>query len=298
MISRTLRPPYPVDLRSTLRPLLRGAGDPTMNLSRDEAWRATRTPDGAATAHFAARAGEVEVSAWGPGGAFVLEVAPQLLGENDRPEEFVPKHPVIRDLHRRMIGMRIGKSLAVVEALICSVVEQKVTAIEARRSYHALVRAHSEPAPGPAELMLPPDPEVLRKLPYHAFHPLGLERRRADTIRRVSFWSPKLEEAASMPLQEARRRLTMIPGVGAWTAAEVAMVALGDPDAVSVGDYHLPHQVAWVLAGEPRGDDDRMLELLEPYRGQRSRAIRLISASGRHPPRRGHRMPLRSIARI
>jgi 3-methyladenine DNA glycosylase/8-oxoguanine DNA glycosylase len=269
-----------------------------MNLARQEVWRATRTPDGAATAHFVARGGEIEVTAWGPGAAFVLDTAPELLGQSDRPEEFVPKHPIIRDLHRRMMGMRICKSLAVVEALICSVIEQKVTTIEARRSYHALVKAHSEPAPGPAGLLRPPAPEVLGRLPYYAYHPLGLERRRADTIRRVSVWAPKLELAGSMPLQEARHRLTMIPGVGAWTAAEVAMVALGDPDAVSVGDYHLPHQVSWVLAGEPRGNDDRMLELLEPYRGQRSRAIRLISASGRQPPRRGHRMPLRSIARI
>jgi 3-methyladenine DNA glycosylase/8-oxoguanine DNA glycosylase len=269
-----------------------------MRLSKHEAWRATRTPEGPATTHFLARTGEVEVTAWGPGAGFVLELAPELLGVNDRPEDFVPFHPVIRGLHRRMVGMRIGRSLAVVEALICSVIEQKVTAIEARRSYYALVKTHSEPAPGPAELFLPPDPRVLRELPYYAFHPLGLERRRADTIRRVAFWAPKLEAAASMPLEEARRRLTLIPGVGDWTAAEVATVALGDPDAVSVGDYHLPHQVAWVLAGEPRADDARMLELLEPYRGQRSRAIRLISASGRRPPRRGHRIRLRSIAQI
>jgi 3-methyladenine DNA glycosylase/8-oxoguanine DNA glycosylase len=298
MIRRTLRTPFPLDLGSTLRPLLRGRGDLTMRLDRQEAWRATRTPEGPATTHFEALGREVEVTAWGPGAAFALDIVPELVGVRDRPEEFTPKHPVIRDLHRRMPGMRIGKSFAVVEALICSIIEQKVTNVEARRSYYALVRTYSEPAPGPAGLMLPPDPKVLGELPYYAFHPLGLERRRADTIRRVSIWAPKLEAAASMPLEEARRRLTMIPGVGAWTAAEVALVALGDPDAVSVGDYHLPHQVAWVLAGEPRADDARMLELLAPYRGQRSRAIRLISASGRQPPRRGPRMPLRSITRI
>jgi 3-methyladenine DNA glycosylase/8-oxoguanine DNA glycosylase len=295
---RILQVPFPLDLRSTLRPLVRGAGDPTMRLDSRESWRATRTPDGPATLCFAALPSEVEVMAWGPGAAWALEIAPDLLGVSDRPEEFSPKHPIIGELHRRMPGMRIGRSLAVVEALICSIIEQKVTTIEARRSYYALVQAHSAAAPGPAGLMLPPDPLVLRELPYYSFHPLGLERRRADTIRNVSLWAPKLEAATSLPLDEARRRLTMIPGVGAWTAAEVAIAALGDPDAVSLGDYHLPHQVAWVLAGEPRGDDARMLELLEPYRGQRARAIRLISASGRRPPRRGPRMPIRSIAQI
>jgi 3-methyladenine DNA glycosylase/8-oxoguanine DNA glycosylase len=76
----------------------------------------------------------------------------------------------------------------------------------------------------------------------------------------------------------------------------VAAVALGDPDAVSVGDYHLPHLVAWALAGKPRGDDALMLELLEPFRGNRGRVLRLLELGGHHAPRFGPRRPLRSIA--
>jgi 3-methyladenine DNA glycosylase/8-oxoguanine DNA glycosylase len=78
----------------------------------------------------------------------------------------------------------------------------------------------------------------------------------------------------------------------------VARVALGDPDAVSVGDYHLPRLTAYVLAGEADGDDDRMLELLEPYAGMRTRALRYVEESGIGPERRGPRMPLRNIQRI
>ncbi|MGH9283934.1 MAG: DNA-3-methyladenine glycosylase 2 family protein, partial [Acidimicrobiales bacterium] len=89
-----------------------------------------------------------------------------------------------------------------------------------------------------------------------------------------------------------------ITGVGPWTAAEVALVAMGDADAVSVNDYHLPHQVAFALAGEPRADDARMLELLEPYRGHRGRVIRLILAGGIQAPRFGPRRRLRAIAAI
>ena len=95
---------------------------------------------------------------------------------------------------------------------------------------------------------------------------------------------------------DARKRLSALPGIGAWTAAEVALVALGDADAVSVGDYHLPDQVAWALAGEPRADDARMLELLEPWRGHRGRVLRLLGAGAGAAPRHGPRMPLRSIA--
>jgi len=78
----------------------------------------------------------------------------------------------------------------------------------------------------------------------------------------------------------------------------VALVALGDADAVPLDDYHLPHMVAWALAGEPRGTDVRMLELLEPYAGHRDRMLRLLLAAGIEAPRFGPRMPLRSIARM
>jgi 3-methyladenine DNA glycosylase/8-oxoguanine DNA glycosylase len=92
--------------------------------------------------------------------------------------------------------------------------------------------------------------------------------------------------------------LRAFAGIGPWTAAEVGIRALGDPDAVSVGDYHLPNLVCWALAGEPRGTDERMLELLEPYRGQRGRVARLLELSGLRAPRYGSRLEGRSIARM
>ena len=83
-----------------------------------------------------------------------------------------------------------------------------------------------------------------------------------------------------LPLPEAYARLLAVPGIGPWTAAEVAVRALGDDDAVSVGDFHIPNLVAWALAGERRGDDARMLELLEPYRGRRALVVRLLELGG------------------
>jgi 3-methyladenine DNA glycosylase/8-oxoguanine DNA glycosylase len=205
---------------------------------------------------------------------------------------------VVAGAHRRLPGLRIGRTGAVVEALVPTVLEQKVQGIVAKRSYARLARLLGEPAPGPAPLLLPPEPDRLAALPYHAFHPLGVERRRADTVRLVARHATRLEEAAAMTPDGARRRLQAVPGVGPWTAAEVALFALGDADAVSVGDYHLPHHVAWALAGEARADDRRMLELLEPYRGNRGRVLRLLVAGTPGPPRFGPRLPLRDIARI
>ena len=65
--------------------------------------------------------------------------------------------------------------------------------------------------------------------------------------------------------------------------------ALGDPDAVSVGNYHLSHHVGFALTGS-RTDDAGMLELLEPWAGHRQRVIRLIARSGAVEPRRGPRL--------
>ena len=87
----------------------------------------------------------------------------------------------------------------------------------------------------------------------------------------------------------AAAELMRIPGIGAWTAAEVTFRALGDPDAVSVGDFHLKNLVAFALAGEPRATDEQMLELLEPWRGHRARVVRLLELSGVAAPRFGPR---------
>jgi hypothetical protein len=80
--------------------------------------------------------------------------------------------------------------------------------------------------------------------------------------------------------------------------AETLRSATGDPDALSLGDFHTPHLVSWALAGEARGDDARMLELLEPYRGQRARLVRVLELSGLMAPRFGPRLRHRSIVAI
>ena len=77
-----------------------------------------------------------------------------------------------------------------------------------------------------------------------------------------------------------------------------ARAALGDPDAVTVGDFHFPNVVAWALANEPRATDARMLELLEPYRGQRGRVLSAIVSTARGAPAFGPRKRIVPIARL
>jgi 3-methyladenine DNA glycosylase/8-oxoguanine DNA glycosylase len=288
----------PLDLGLTIGIHSHGPADPTTRAQGGWLIRTTRTAEGPATVALLARAGRLNAEAWGPGADQALAGVGAFVGLGDEPADLDPASRLVTELARRMPGLRIGRTGNVFEALMPAILEQKVTGTEAFNAYRALVFAHGEPAPGPFRVMVAPAAATIARLPYYAFHPLGIERRRADTLRNAAVRASRLEEAADMPLEAAYRRLTALPGIGAWTAAEVGLRALGDPDAVSVGDYHLPNVVSWALAGEPRADDARMLELLEPYRGQRGRVIRLLEASGIRPPRYGPRMAPRSIAGI
>lgn len=297
MMERRIGLRGPLDLHRTLGPLLHGRGDRTIRLERGGAWLAMRTPEGPATLHVSHQSPTgVLARAWGPGADAALSGASDLIGEADEPDRFEARHAVLRRLQRTHPGLRLPRSHRVFHALVPAILEQKVTGTEAFRSYAALLRAHGEPAPGPGDLLLAPSAQTLAGLPYHAFHPLGVERRRADVIRRAASRAAWLEGASDAP--EASRRLTTVPGIGRWTAAEVVRSAFGDPDAVSVGDYHVPNMVAWALAGEPRADDARMLELLEPYRGQRGRVQRYLEVGRVTAPRYGPRAAPRSIATI
>jgi 3-methyladenine DNA glycosylase/8-oxoguanine DNA glycosylase len=289
----------PFDLRRTLAPLGHGPYDATIRLRTGRAWRTTRTVDGPATVALSHVGDEVRAEAFGPGADRALAALPALLGI-DGDGSIPAGHPLIGQLVRRFPGVRIPRSGAVLESLVPAILEQKVTSEQAHRALSGLTRVHGEAAPGPPEwrLRLGPPPEVLAALPYYAYHPFGVEQRRAEVIRRVAARPAWFESIVDLPLAEAYARLTAVPGIGPWTAAEVGVRALGDPDAVSIGDFHLPNLVAFALAREPRADDARMLELLEPYRPQRARVVRLLELSGIRPPRYGPRLSVQRIESI
>ena len=215
----------------------------------------------------------------------------QLVGLSDDPESFVSDHPLVADLHRRSLGRRFASTGLVFEALLVAVGSQKVTGKEAASALRSMSFAFSEEAPGPLPLRLPPDPARLASARYHDFHRMRMERRRADLAIRVGRDADRIDRLAGLPSSVARAHLERIPGIGQWTSAETVAVSHGDPDAVSVGDFHLKHYAVWHLAGEQRGTDERMLELLEPFRPHRGRVLRLLESAGSYP-RFGPRMAI------
>ncbi|WTL06225.1 DNA-3-methyladenine glycosylase 2 family protein [Streptomyces niveus] len=282
----------------------RGPADPTFRTGPDgSAVRASRTPAGPGTLRVRADHDCVRADAWGPGADWLLERLPELLGAADDPAAFVPRHRLLAASQRRRPGLRLCRTGLVLESLIPSVLEQKVTTIEANRSWRHLVRKYGEPAPGPYgsgdnRMYVMPDPRTWAMIPSWEWHKAGVDSKRSDTVARAVRVARRLEEATTMEPEQAAARLELIPGIGPWTSAEVLQRSNGAPDAVTVGDLHLPGIVGYALAGRPDTDDAGMLELLEPYAGQRHRAVRLILLTGRTPPRRAPRMPVGRIAHL
>lgn len=280
----------------------RGGHDLTTRVvRRGQWWLAWPSPEGSVTAAFEqVTRSRIEVTAWGSGAPWLLEQSWALLGGDDDITGFVPHHPLIAELWRRYAGWRVPASGLVVHALVPTVIEQKVTGQEAFGGQRRLIRRYGTPAPGPGEalgLLVAPDAPTWARIPSWEWLRAGVDHGRADTIMRALTSPGRLEECARLPLPQAHRRLRSIPGVGVWTAAEVAQRALGDADAVSFGDYHVAKDIGWALVGEEI-DDDALAELLMPYAGHRYRVQRLIELAGLTRPRRGARLsPRRHLPR-
>jgi 3-methyladenine DNA glycosylase/8-oxoguanine DNA glycosylase len=274
--------------------LRRGGTDPTTVIDGAVIWRAMRTPHGTATLALRMAGDEVRASAWGAGAEHALGSVPALCGARDDARDFDPsRHPLIAESARRNPGLRLARTDEVFDALACAIIEQKVTGMQAFGAWRWLVTRFGARAPGPTPrpMFAAPSPEQWFRIPSWAWHRAGVEPPQSRTIVRAAERGERIARAvhAATTGADRDRVLTSLPGVGVWTSAETRIRSLGDPDAVSVGDYHLAHQVGYALTGK-RTDDDGMVELLAPWAGQRQRVVRLIHASGVQEPRRGPRL--------
>jgi 3-methyladenine DNA glycosylase/8-oxoguanine DNA glycosylase len=267
----------------TLSPLRRGRGDPCYHDAADGAiWRTSLMTSGPVTARITKSATNiVDCEAWGTGATEFLETLPARLGADDDAAEFAPDEPTIAAAHERMAHLRLGRTNRVLEALIPAVLEQRVYGMDARRAWRKLVTKFGSPAPGPApqHMRVPPTADVWRRIPSWEFHLANVDPSRARTLVGCAQRAESLERLSGRSADEARTALMSLPGVGEWTAAETAQRAFGDADALSVGDYHLSNVVGSTLLGH-RIDDPEMIELLEPLRPHRHRAVRLLEVSG------------------
>lgn len=271
------RPPHPID------PGFVVAGAKTIRHQAGVYWWTTETPAGIATVAFRAGDGRIRADGWGPGTDWAFTQLPTLLGAHDEPASFRPDHPVLQRLVERLGTPRVGATGRWYEALATASIGQRVVRADASAGRERLTRRHGRPAPaGPAHAF--PTPATMLGLHDHDFHRVGIERSRARVLRIAATHADRLETLGEGSNIEAGRRIQALPGIGPWTSGLTTAVAGGDADAVPVGDLHLPRMVTFALTGEA-GDDDRMLEVLEPYAGHRQRVVRLVKRGGLGPPR-------------
>lgn len=301
-LERRIELDLPVLLDPLIRAHRRGPGDPTHRRIGPSEWlRASLTPAGPVLLRVAGAGTTVSARAWGAGADWALDQLPGLLGVDDDPAGFAPRpeHEALVLAHRRYPQARVGRSDRVWEALAPACLEQVVTGKEAFRAFRLLVTEFGEPAPGPGGdpdsvaygMRLPPAAEVWAKIPTWTFLAAGVEQRRSRTLVRSAQRAAALERTLVGERREADRALRSLPGIGAWTSAEVRQRAHGDADAWSIHDYHVAKDITYALVGEPL-DDAACLEILEPYRGHRYRVQLLLSLSAPRTPRRGPRMSL------
>lgn len=283
----------------TLSPQRRGRGDPCYHDAADGAiWRTSLMGSGPVTARITKSVRNiVDCEAWGSGATEFIETLPLLLGVEDDAPGFAPTEPTIAAAHERISHLRLGRTGRVLEALVPAVLEQRVYGMDARRAWRSLVTKFGAPAPGPApaHMRVPPHADVWRRIPSWEFHRANVDPGRARTIVGCAQRADSLERLVTRTPEQARAALMSLPGVGEWTAAETAQRAFGDADALSVGDFHLASMVGWRLVGQPI-DDPAMVELLEPLRPHRYRAVRLLEVTG--PPHAPRRAPRQAIPKL
>mgnify|MGYP000866687069 FL=1 len=277
--------PTAYDLRASFIMQRVGSRDPTSRKEHGRFVKSGMTPDGPTTIELVHHTtGKVRASAWGPGARWVLERAPAWLGGDDRPETFAPEDPTVRRLAKRLVGLRLGKSPFPYDLHAGFVLQQRVTFGEAAESHRRIAYGFGEPAPGPFGTVLFPGYQALRRIPGYEYRRLGVDTKRATALIEAARLASRVAQAAQESLDRVRRYLLAIPGTGPWTAEHLMGYAFGDSDALPTGDVHLPHDVTFALTGEPWGSDDRMTELLEPFRPNRFRVLRLITLVGPRRP--------------
>jgi 3-methyladenine DNA glycosylase/8-oxoguanine DNA glycosylase len=288
-----------IDLLATLSPLTALAGDPTVRLAPGRFARATWTPDGpgAVVATWEDGGSQARVEAHGAGAAWLVERAGRLLGAEDDVSGFDPDAAPLRALWRRHGGDRIARTGTVWHDLAWFVVQQRIRRTDAAAQWRRLVTALGAPVDGVADLLAPPGPAALARLSYDDLHRFGLERRRAEHLLHGARAARALHRFVDGDAERARPALRAVPGIGPWTASCLLTHTWGDRDGVIVGDDGVPSMVAWLLAGERRADDARMLALLDPFRPHRYRVVRLAFLAGARPPRLRAHAPRNDIRR-
>ena len=281
---------------ATYRSFRFGRNDPSVLLSDRGLTMACATPLGPGLI-IADHQGRINID--GPGAEILSCRQPDLAGVNDHFEALETAHGIVERLQRKYAPIRVGSSGDVYKAALTATLGQRITAREAATQWSRICRALGDPVSTPhVTLAAPPDPQTLANLVPYQLHRFGIEEARAKTLIGIARVFSREGRHQSNPHAALERIAQEVPRFGPWTRALVEFEALGDPDAVAIGDFHLKNVVAHAFTGRPRGTDAEMLELLKPYVGQRGRVLMWLALEGFAAPKFGPRRRNLDITRL
>ncbi len=154
--------------------------------------------------------------------------------------EILGADPMLAPLVTSRPGLRVPGTINGFELAVRAILGQQVSIAGANTLVGRLISTFGEPLEQPHGTLTHffPAPEVLAQADLQG---LGLTRSRATTLqalaRAVAEDGLLLERSADR--EQTMAQLQHIPGIGSWTAAYIAMRALGDPDALPAADLGL-----------------------------------------------------------
>jgi len=174
--------------------------------------------------------------------------------------------PILRDIIRRVGPYRIQYAEPDFETLARSIVFQQLSGKSARAIFARLkvaTRAETRMTPGGVLALAP---EALRSV--------GLSQQKArylrDLAEKTQAGSVDLGDLAGLPDAEVIERLTVVKGIGVWTAQMYLLFALRRPDVLAVGDLGIRTAVRTAYGLRRLPSPRRVEQLGEPWRPYRS----------------------------
>ncbi|MET9801007.1 AlkA N-terminal domain-containing protein [Streptomyces sp. NPDC006368] len=189
--------------------------------------------------------------------------------------------PLLAPLVDKAPGRRVPRTVDAAEFAVRAVLGQQVSTAAARTHAARLVTAHGTPVDDPEGGLthLFPAPEALAALDPET---LALPRSRRTTLTTLigALADGTLRLGLDSDWDEARARLTELPGFGPWTIEVIAMRGLGDPDAFLPTDLGVRRAAAHLgLPSTPAALTSRAAA----WRPWRAYAVQYLWATDSHP---------------
>jgi len=279
--------PNRYDFWGTLRFLRFGIGDPTTTLTKNSFQQARWYPSGPASLRLNLAGQAINAEAVGPGAQEAIDSAHDLLGLSDHPAKLTGD-PAAERIALQCQGIRLGRCASFASQLVTIILQLRIEWQQAASQWRRLCYTLGDDAPC-GTLRLPAHADALRHASLLQLRRLNIAEQQARTLKEVGRLFNRIDQWAAHSVGELRHRLGFVRGIGPWSTEMTLALYWAESDAVPLGDYALPHSVAYALTGAHRSDDAHMLKLLEPFRPDRGRLIRWIMGSNIAPPRRSSR---------